>query len=158
MKANVLVSPAEMPGTDSRDRACPSHPLASTIPNVLLAGYGKAFLHAGDKEWGVGKMQHDLTDAVQWAIDEACTAWARARMMRNHSHVASLIRPQLHAAPMLVCHSLASTQRCEVAQPDHDALRGCRALQIQPRLRFMAAATEVCGGRIVIFLLSRVLC
>ena len=33
-------------------------------------GYGKSFLHKGDKEWGVGTMQHDLTDAVQWAIDE----------------------------------------------------------------------------------------
>jgi len=34
------------------------------------SGYSKDFLHAGDKEWGVGSMQHDLTDAVNWAIDE----------------------------------------------------------------------------------------
>jgi dipeptidyl aminopeptidase/acylaminoacyl peptidase len=33
-------------------------------------GFGKRFLHAGDGEWGVGDMQHDLTDAVQWAIQE----------------------------------------------------------------------------------------
>lgn len=33
-------------------------------------GYGKSFLHKGDKEWGVGNMQHDLTSAVKWAIDE----------------------------------------------------------------------------------------
>mmetsp|Transcript_8764 Transcript_8764/g.13113 ORF Transcript_8764/g.13113 Transcript_8764/m.13113 type:complete len:706 (+) Transcript_8764:82-2199(+) len=33
-------------------------------------GYGKSFLHKGDGQWGVGDMQHDLTDAVQWAIDE----------------------------------------------------------------------------------------
>jgi len=33
-------------------------------------GYGKQFLHKGDGEWGVGTMQHDLTDSVQWAIDE----------------------------------------------------------------------------------------
>jgi len=32
-------------------------------------GFGKEFLHAGDKEWG-RKMQDDLTDAVKWAIDE----------------------------------------------------------------------------------------
>jgi dipeptidyl aminopeptidase/acylaminoacyl peptidase len=32
-------------------------------------GYGKAFLNAGFKEWG-RNMQHDLTDAVQWAIQE----------------------------------------------------------------------------------------
>ncbi len=24
-------------------------------------GFGKRFLHAGDKQWGVGTMQHDLT-------------------------------------------------------------------------------------------------
>lgn len=33
-------------------------------------GYGKSFLHKGDKQWGVGDMQHDLTDAVKWAIEE----------------------------------------------------------------------------------------
>jgi dipeptidyl aminopeptidase/acylaminoacyl peptidase len=31
-------------------------------------GFGKKFLHAGDKQWGVGTMQHDLTDAVKWAV------------------------------------------------------------------------------------------
>ncbi len=31
--------------------------------------YGKNFLNAGNKEWG-GKMQNDLTDAVEWAIRE----------------------------------------------------------------------------------------
>ncbi len=30
-------------------------------------GYGKAHLHAGDKEWG-GAMQDDLTDAANWAV------------------------------------------------------------------------------------------
>ena len=33
------------------------------------SGFGKKFLHAGDKEWG-RKMQDDLTDAVKWAIAE----------------------------------------------------------------------------------------
>ena len=32
-------------------------------------GYGDAFLLAGRKEWG-GKMQHDVTDATRWMIDE----------------------------------------------------------------------------------------
>jgi len=32
-------------------------------------GYGKEFVNAGNKEWG-GDMQNDLTDAVQWAIDQ----------------------------------------------------------------------------------------
>jgi dipeptidyl aminopeptidase/acylaminoacyl peptidase len=32
-------------------------------------GYGKAFINAGDKEWG-GKMHDDLIDAVNWAVAE----------------------------------------------------------------------------------------
>ncbi len=31
-------------------------------------GFGKKFLNAGNGEWGVGGMQHDLSDAVAWAI------------------------------------------------------------------------------------------
>jgi len=33
------------------------------------AGFGKKFLHAGDREWGA-KMHDDLIDAVNWAIAE----------------------------------------------------------------------------------------
>ncbi len=33
-------------------------------------GFGKAFRNAGNGQWGVGAMQHDLTDAVRWAIDQ----------------------------------------------------------------------------------------
>ncbi|ARK23490.1 S9 family peptidase [Sporosarcina sp. P37] len=32
-------------------------------------GYGKAFTDAGNKEWGL-KIQNDITDGVQWAIDQ----------------------------------------------------------------------------------------
>jgi dipeptidyl aminopeptidase/acylaminoacyl peptidase len=32
-------------------------------------GYGKKFLHAGDKQWGL-KMQDDLLDSVNWAVKE----------------------------------------------------------------------------------------
>ncbi|WIA34269.1 hypothetical protein OEZ86_012612 [Tetradesmus obliquus] len=31
-------------------------------------GFGKAFMNAGNKQWGVGYMQHDLSDAVAWAV------------------------------------------------------------------------------------------
>lgn len=34
------------------------------------AGFGKNFLNAGNGQWGVGSMQHDLTDAVKWAVAE----------------------------------------------------------------------------------------
>lgn len=33
-------------------------------------GYGKAFLAAGDRGWGTGPMQHDLTDAARYLIEE----------------------------------------------------------------------------------------
>ncbi|MBI5597143.1 MAG: S9 family peptidase [Elusimicrobia bacterium] len=39
-------------------------------------GYGKAFLHAGDREWGA-KMQDDLTDAVRWAVARGAADPAR---------------------------------------------------------------------------------
>ncbi len=32
-------------------------------------GYGKDFVNAGDREWG-GKMQDDVSDVVQWVIDQ----------------------------------------------------------------------------------------
>nr|MEE4269587.1 prolyl oligopeptidase family serine peptidase [Candidatus Krumholzibacteria bacterium] len=33
-------------------------------------GYGKKYGNAGNREWGIGAMQHDITDAVQYLIDE----------------------------------------------------------------------------------------
>ncbi len=33
-------------------------------------GYGKAFLNAGNNEWGTGAMQHDITDGVEYVITE----------------------------------------------------------------------------------------
>lgn len=33
------------------------------------SGYGKAFMNKGDKQWGIGYMQHDLTDSVKWCIE-----------------------------------------------------------------------------------------
>ncbi|MBU2500019.1 S9 family peptidase, partial [bacterium] len=34
------------------------------------SGYGKAYSNAGNREWGIGAMQHDVTDAVQYLIAE----------------------------------------------------------------------------------------
>jgi dipeptidyl aminopeptidase/acylaminoacyl peptidase len=39
-------------------------------------GYGKAFLNAGNREWG-GKMQDDLSDAVHWAVGRGIADPAR---------------------------------------------------------------------------------
>ncbi len=34
------------------------------------SGYGKKFLNAGNHEWGIGAMQHDLTDGVQHLVKQ----------------------------------------------------------------------------------------
>ncbi len=41
------------------------------------SGYGKHYLNAGNREWGVGAMQHDITDAVQWLKDQGIADPAR---------------------------------------------------------------------------------
>ena len=33
-------------------------------------GYGRKFLDAGNKQWGTGSMQHDISDGVAWLIKE----------------------------------------------------------------------------------------
>ncbi len=33
-------------------------------------GYGKKFLNAGNKEWGTGAMQHDITDGVKYLVEQ----------------------------------------------------------------------------------------
>lgn len=34
------------------------------------SGYGKSFMNAGNKEWGFGYMQHDITDGVKYLVDK----------------------------------------------------------------------------------------
>jgi dipeptidyl aminopeptidase/acylaminoacyl peptidase len=56
------------------------HPIAQFLANrgyaVLMPnfrgsdGFGKKFLNAGNKQWGTGGMQHDITDGVQYLIRE----------------------------------------------------------------------------------------
>ena len=41
------------------------------MPNFRgSSGFGKEFLNAGNKQWGTGVMQHDITDGVQYLIRE----------------------------------------------------------------------------------------
>ncbi|HEX7573880.1 MAG TPA: alpha/beta fold hydrolase [Bacteroidota bacterium] len=41
------------------------------MPNFRgSTGYGKKFLNAGNKQWGTGFMQHDITDGVKYLIAE----------------------------------------------------------------------------------------
>jgi dipeptidyl aminopeptidase/acylaminoacyl peptidase len=44
---------------------------AVLIPNFRgSTGYGKKFLNAGNKQWGTGGMQHDISDGVQYLLRE----------------------------------------------------------------------------------------
>ncbi len=40
-------------------------------------GYGKRFLNLGNKEWGIGTMQHDISDGVQYLIKQGVAHPAR---------------------------------------------------------------------------------
>jgi len=70
-------------------------------------GYGKAFLNAGNREWG-GKMQNDLTDAVLWAIGQGIAAPDRVVIMGGsyggYAALAGLaFTPQLYTAGIDLC-------------------------------------------------------
>jgi dipeptidyl aminopeptidase/acylaminoacyl peptidase len=44
---------------------------AVLIPNFRgSTGYGKKFLNAGNKQWGTGYMQHDISDGVKYMVGE----------------------------------------------------------------------------------------
>lgn len=58
-------------GYDSYAQFLANRGYAVLQPNFRgSTGYGKAFLNAGNKEWGTGAMQHDLTDGAQWLVEE----------------------------------------------------------------------------------------
>jgi dipeptidyl aminopeptidase/acylaminoacyl peptidase len=41
------------------------------MPNFRgSAGFGEEFLNLGNEQWGTGSMQHDISDGVQWLIDQ----------------------------------------------------------------------------------------
>jgi dipeptidyl aminopeptidase/acylaminoacyl peptidase len=44
-------------------------------------GYGKDFLNAANKEWGIGAAQHDLSDAVKYLVDEGIADPERVGIM-----------------------------------------------------------------------------
>ncbi|MBI4409633.1 MAG: alpha/beta fold hydrolase [Gemmatimonadetes bacterium] len=44
-------------------------------------GYGQRFLDAGDREWGTGFMQHDLTDGAKWLVQQGVADAKRVAIM-----------------------------------------------------------------------------
>lgn len=63
-------------------------------------GFGKSFLHAGDAEWGVGAMQNDLTDSVEWAVQQGIADPKRVAIFGGSygQHPAALPRTTLCTA------------------------------------------------------------
>ena len=73
-------------------------------PNFRAStGYGKAFLNAGNGEWGTGIMQHDITDAVKHLVDEGIADPEQVAIMgASYGGYATLagvaFTPELYAA------------------------------------------------------------
>ena len=44
-------------------------------------GFGKRFLNLGNREWGTGAMQHDLTDGVRWLVERGIADPDRVAIM-----------------------------------------------------------------------------
>ncbi len=66
-------------------------------------GYGKKFLNAGNKEWGTGLMQHDITDGVAYLVREGIADPRRIGIMGGsyggYATLAGLtFTPDLYAA------------------------------------------------------------
>jgi dipeptidyl aminopeptidase/acylaminoacyl peptidase len=58
-------------GYDSFTQFLANRGYAVLQPNFRgSTGYGKKFLNAGNKEWGTGAMQHDISDGVKYLVDQ----------------------------------------------------------------------------------------
>jgi dipeptidyl aminopeptidase/acylaminoacyl peptidase len=87
------------------------------------AGYGKRFMNAGNGQWGVGIMQHDLTDAVKWAIAEGIADPERVAIKGgSYGGYASLaglaFTPELYACGIVVS-GIAQTRTLFQSFPDY---------------------------------------
>jgi len=68
-------------------------------------GYGKNFLNAGNKEWGTGAMQHDISDGVKYLIEQGIADPKRVAIFGGsyggYATLAGLaFTPELYAAGM----------------------------------------------------------
>ena len=73
-------------------------------PNFRAStGYGKRFLNLGNRQWGTGTMQHDLTDAAKWLVDQKLADPKRLAIMGGsyggYATLAGLaFTPEIYAA------------------------------------------------------------
>ncbi|HET6616446.1 MAG TPA: S9 family peptidase, partial [Gemmatimonadota bacterium] len=70
-------------------------------------GFGKRFLNLGNREWGTGAMQHDLTDGVRWLVESGIADRDRVAIMGgSYGGYATLagvaFTPDLYAAAVSI--------------------------------------------------------
>jgi dipeptidyl aminopeptidase/acylaminoacyl peptidase len=70
-------------------------------------GFGKRFLNLGNREWGTGAMQHDLSDGVRWLVERGVADPARVGIMGgSYGGYATLagvaFTPDLYAAAVSI--------------------------------------------------------
>lgn len=70
-------------------------------------GFGKRFLNLGNREWGTGAMQHDLTDGVRWLVESGIADPDRIAIMGgSYGGYATLagvaFTPDLYAAAVSI--------------------------------------------------------
>ncbi|WP_406672892.1 S9 family peptidase [Natronospira sp.] len=94
----------DMWGYDANAQFLANRGYAVFQPNFRgSTGFGKAFLNAGNEEWGTGYMQHDITDGVNYLIDEGIVDPDRVGIMGGsyggYATLAGLaFTPDLYAA------------------------------------------------------------
>lgn len=69
-------------GWDSMTQFLASRGYAVLTPNFRgSTGYGKRYVNLGNGQWGTGSMQHDLSDAAQWLVEEDIADPAKIAIM-----------------------------------------------------------------------------
>jgi dipeptidyl aminopeptidase/acylaminoacyl peptidase len=91
------------PGYDARVQFLASRGYAILQPNFRGSrGYGKAFMNAGDRQWGKGVMQSDVTDGVKYLISKHLIDSKRVAIMGGsyggYSALAGLVFDPRHYA------------------------------------------------------------
>lgn len=91
-------------GYDAQAQFLANRGYAVLQPNFRgSSGYGKAFLAAGNEGWGTGPMQHDITDGVDYLVEQGIAGPERVGIMGTsyggYATLAGLaFTPDLYAA------------------------------------------------------------
>jgi dipeptidyl aminopeptidase/acylaminoacyl peptidase len=98
-------------------------------------GFGKAFLNAGNREWGTGAMQHDITDGVQWLIEQGLADPGRVAIMGgSYGGFATLagvtFTPELYAAGVSIVGPSSILTLLESIPPYWEPMRQLFAVRV----------------------------